>query len=67
MPKIKTHKGSAKRFKFTKKGKIKRAKAFSNHLKNKKTSKKKRELRQTTVVSHLGDKKKVKRLLPYGR
>jgi len=65
MPKIKTHKGAAKRFKFTKKGKIKRTKAFSDHLKHTKNSKKKRYLRQTTLVT-LADKKKVKKLLPYG-
>jgi len=66
MPKMKTHKGAAKRFKYNKKTKIKRGKAFANHLKQKKSSKKKRSLRQTTSDISAGDKKKVKKLLPYG-
>lgn len=63
---MKTHKGAAKRFKYNKKTKIKRYKAFSNHLKQKKSSKKKRALRQSTSDISPGDKKKIKELLPYG-
>jgi large subunit ribosomal protein L35 len=46
MPKMKTHRGAAKRFKVTKTGKIKRAKAFKSHILTKKTSKRKRHLRK---------------------
>lgn len=51
MPKLKTHKGAAKRFSFTGTGKIKRGKAFKRHILNKKTTKTKRNLRQTGYVS----------------
>jgi len=50
MPKIKTHRGAAKRFKLTASGKIKRGHAFSSHHKDRKSSKRKRNLRQTTLV-----------------
>ena len=46
MPKIKTHRGAAKRFGVTKNGKVKRAKAFRSHILNKKTTKRKRHLRK---------------------
>ena len=48
MPKIKTHKGSAKRFKFTGNGKIRRQQAYSNHLFASKTKKRKRNLRKSS-------------------
>ncbi|NPV93406.1 MAG: 50S ribosomal protein L35 [Firmicutes bacterium] len=64
MPKMKTHRGAAKRFKVTATGKIKRAKAFKSHILEKKTAKRKRGLRQGTLVS-AGDREKVARLLPY--
>lgn len=51
MPKLKTHKGAAKRFSFTGTGKIKRGKAFKSHILNKKVRKTKRNLRQTGYVS----------------
>jgi large subunit ribosomal protein L35 len=66
MPKMKTHKGTAKRLKWNKKTEIKRFKAFSDHLKRKKSSKKKRELRQSTSDINTGDKKRIQKLLPYG-
>ena len=44
MPKIKTHRGAAKRFNLTKKGKVKMNKAFRRHILNKKTTKRKRHL-----------------------
>ena len=47
MPKIKTHSGAKKRFKLTKNGKVKRAHAFKSHILNKKTTKRKRNLRKT--------------------
>ena len=58
MPKLKTNKGTAKRFKVTKNGKIKRNKAGSSHILSKKTTKRKRKLRQSVLV----DKKDEKRL-----
>ena len=65
MPKAKTNKSIAKRFKFTKSGKIKRAKAFKGHIKTKKNSKRKRILRKATLVSKQ-DKKAIRQALPYG-
>ncbi len=51
MPKMKTHSGAKKRFKFTGSGKIKRFKARTSHLMRKKSTKAKRHLRGSTVVS----------------
>ena len=51
MPKIKTRRGAAKRFKTTSSGKIKREKGFANHILTKKSTKRKRNLRQATMVS----------------
>ena len=64
MPKLKTKKGVAKRFKITKTGKIKRQKASRGHLLAKKTRKRKRQLRKAGLVSKT-DKKAIKLLLPY--
>jgi len=64
MPKMKTHKSSAKRFKITKSGKILRSKAYKSHILTKKTTKRKRNLRKPTTVSS-ADVKRVKALLPY--
>ena len=50
MPKVKTHKGTAKRFKLTGTGKIKRAKAFKSHILEKKSPKRKRNFRQDGLV-----------------
>ena len=63
MPKIKTHRGAAKRFKFTKKGKIKRKKAYASHILSKKKSKRLRKLRKSATLSG-GDKKAVRRMIP---
>jgi large subunit ribosomal protein L35 len=63
--KLKTHRGAAKRFKITKSGKIKRAKAFASHILTKKSAKRKRNFRAPAVVSE-SDAKNIKRLLPYG-
>jgi len=64
MPKLKTRRAIAKRFKRTKKGKIKRSRAFRGHIKTKKSSKRKRFLRGMDLVSS-GDAKKIKRQMPY--
>lgn len=50
MPKMKTHRASAKRFKIKKSGVIKRSKAFKSHILNKKTAKRKRNLRKSTLM-----------------
>ena len=63
MPKMKTHRGAAKRFRKTGGGKVKRFKAFGSHLLEKKNAKRKRRLRKSTLVS-AGDRKRVGRLLP---
>ncbi|KPK38399.1 MAG: 50S ribosomal protein L35 [Omnitrophica WOR_2 bacterium SM23_29] len=64
MPKLKTRKSIAKRFKFTKRGKILRRKAFKGHLLSKKSSKRKRRLNRPDLVSRT-EREKIKRLLPY--
>ena len=64
MPKIKTHKGAAKRFKTTGSGKIVRNKAFANHILTKKTTKRKRNLRKSALVDATNTKG-IKRLIPY--
>ena len=65
MPKIKTHRGAAKRFKLTGTGKIKRSHAYKRHILTKKTTSRKRHLDQETLVSR-GDHKKTLKMLPYG-
>ena len=50
MPKQKTHRGAAKRFKVTAKGKVKRGHAMHSHILTKKSSKRKRHLRKSTLV-----------------
>ena len=50
MPKIKTHRGAAKRFSLTKSGKVKRGSAFRSHILTKKSVKRKRNLRHATIV-----------------
>lgn len=62
MPKHKTHKGAAKRFKVTASGKIRRKKAFKSHILEKKSAKRKRSLRKSEDVSP-ADKKMVRRLI----
>jgi len=64
MPKMKTHKSSAKRFKVSSSGKIIRSKAYKSHILTKKTAKRKRNLRKDTTISS-AEVKKVKVLLPY--
>ncbi len=64
MPKMKTNRGAAKRFKKTASGGYKRGHAFHSHILTKKDQKRKRGLRGTDMISD-SDKKAVKRLLPY--
>ena len=63
MPKIKTKRGAAKRFKKTGSGKIKRIKAYKSHILTKKDAKRKRQLRKATLVSD-ADFKRVMRMIP---
>ncbi len=65
MPKLKTHRGAAKRFRSTGTGKFKRSKAYKSHILTKKSTKRKRKLDTPTLVS-AADQKKVQRMLPYG-
>lgn len=62
MPKMKTHKATAKRFKITGKGKLRRRKQRSSHLRRKKSKRAKREIRQNVEVDPV-DIKRVERLL----
>ena len=64
MPKLKTHKGAAKRFKKTATGKVKRGKSHLRHILTSKDTKRKRKLGKSTLVSD-GDLAKVKRMIPY--
>lgn len=64
MPKIKTHSGAKKRFKLSKNGKVIRAHANKSHILNKKSTKRKRGLRKTTVADKTNEAA-VKRMLPY--
>jgi large subunit ribosomal protein L35 len=62
MPKMKTHRGAAKRFSVTGSGKIRRRKAFRDHLLEKKSSRRTRRLGRPAEVTG-GDRKRVQRLL----
>ena len=64
MPKLKTHSGAKKRFKMTKKGKIKRAQAFRRHILTKKSTKRKRALRKQAYASK-ANAATIKRLILY--
>jgi large subunit ribosomal protein L35 len=64
MPKLKTHRGAAKRFKRTKRGKFLRGSAFKQHILTSKTRKRKRTLKGTTTVADV-DAAKLARMLPY--
>ena len=65
MPKMKTHRGAAKRFRSTGTGKFKRSKAYKSHILTKKSTKRKRKLDTPTTVDK-SDQKRVERMLPYG-
>jgi len=62
MPKMKSHRGASKRFKTTATGKLKRKKAYHSHILNKKSTKRKRNLRKSTLVS-VADHKNVKQMI----
>jgi len=64
MPKIKTHRGAAKRFSLTGTGKVKRSKAYASHILTKKKRKRKRTLRKTDFLDNR-DTKGIKKLIPY--
>lgn len=66
MPKLKTHKGAAKRFRITATGKIKRGHSHARHILTKKTNKRKRFLDIDVLVSK-SDQERVEAMLPYGR
>jgi large subunit ribosomal protein L35 len=64
MPKMKTNRGAAKRFKRTGKGRIARSKAYASHILTKKNTKRKRNLRKSDQVDAT-NVRGIKRLLPY--
>jgi len=64
MPKLKTNRGAAKRFSKTAGGKFKRSQAYRNHILTKKSTKRKRQLRESLLVDP-ADQAAVRRLLPY--
>jgi large subunit ribosomal protein L35 len=64
MPKLKTHRGAAKRFSVTGTGKVKRNKAFASHILTTKTRKRKRNLRRSAMV-HDTNAPAIKRMIPY--
>ena len=64
MPKVKTSKAAAKRFTMTGTGKLKRMKAYKSHILTKKSTKRKRNLRQSTVTDAT-NAKVIKKILPY--
>ena len=64
MPKMKTSRAAAKRFKKTGSGKLKRAKAYKSHILTKKSTKRKRNLRQATITDST-NAQNMKKILPY--
>jgi len=64
MPKMKTHRGAAKRFKRTASGKLRHAKQNRRHILTKKTTKRKRQLREKNEVAP-GEQKRLTQLVPY--
>ena len=64
MPKLKTLSGAKKRFKLTKNGKVKRSQAFKRHILNKKSTKRKRNLRKAAYADST-NVKSIKLLIPY--
>jgi large subunit ribosomal protein L35 len=64
MPKMKTHRGAAKRFKATGKGRLKHKQPYHSHILTSKTAKRKRQLRQAAYMS-TAETKSLRVLLPY--
>ena len=65
MPKMKTKRGAAKRFRLTASGKVRRNRAYMRHILTHKTRKQKRQLGKPAIASPT-DEKNIKRMLPYG-
>lgn len=65
MPKIKTHKATAKRFKYSSSGKLLRTKGGKSHLRRRKSKRVKRMFDEMHEVTARGDIKRVRRLAPY--
>jgi len=65
MPKMKSHRGAAKRFRSLGSGKFKRRKAYRSHIMSSMSTKRKRHLRKQGYVDE-SDEKQIQRLLPYG-
>ena len=66
MPKIKTHKGAAKRFSFTSTGKLRRTKGLKSHLRRRRAKRWKR-LYDRMLPTEKGDEKRIRRHIPYNR
>jgi large subunit ribosomal protein L35 len=64
MPKMKTHRGAAKRFSLTGTGKIKRSNANTSHILTPKTTKRKRQLRKSVILDKTNEKS-MRKLIPY--
>jgi large subunit ribosomal protein L35 len=64
VPKLKTNKSAAKRFRITASGKVKRNKGYKQHILSTKSKKRKRHLRQSTMVS-AAESKNIRLLIPY--
>lgn len=64
MPKLKTHRGAAKRFSLTATGRVKRSKAYASHILTTKTKKRKRNLRKSTLLDETNERS-IKKILPY--
>ncbi len=64
MPKMKTHRGAAKRFRKTASGKIKHARAYHSHILTKKSTKRKRGLRTVKTMAEC-DARRIRELIPY--
>jgi large subunit ribosomal protein L35 len=67
MPKMKTHKSTAKRFKYTGSGKLMRTKIGKSHLRRRKSKRVKRLFDRMLEVENAGTKKRVKKLIPYAK
>lgn len=65
MPKVKTNRGAAKRFRQTKSGGFKRSRAFTNHLRTAKSAKRRRNLRKQ-IMTDSANAREVRKLLPNG-
>jgi large subunit ribosomal protein L35 len=67
MPKIKTHKSTAKRFKYTRSGKLMRTKIGKSHLRRNKSKRVKRLFDTMIEVENSGSKKRIQKLIPYAK